>query len=472
MKDKAPIMYVSQPNEGTQTGLAKAGLEAILDALNPSGLLYIRKDLDDLGEAQRKGLLDDVYGPGDLDLRLANLYLVLPLLHKARSHDERGFLLRVFLPWLSLRMRLKVNRSRILDEFAKTGSFTPGTSDEHAHLVNIYRSIVADLIDPYLTLLVACYQFVEGSFTDIEAANFGLGERNKDEYLSSRIRNDDPQVRLLFGYSPLVRNAVSHSGSHGVTYQTGKILFRNIKRGANPTVEAVEWTGEALLDKITRLYECILSIDAAVAVFGLDINELLGNDWELLSQALHYATSPEEQAEMHRPVEARLDRIRTSDQISLEDKLKALLYVFQSNCARRKIPLKGIKYSSDPRSLRAEVPAISLDDTVDEQIRDRVAELSRYAILAEAAYGQMADIYVIAETHENGKEQVIAGFNRDLLHEYGAHRAGLLDLIHEATIRVNGNLVRMSVDFEELSRHERESLAETFPRRDRSLEHC
>jgi phage FluMu gp28-like protein len=132
------------------------------------------------------------------------------------------------------------------------------------------------------------------------------------------------------------------------------------------------------------------------------------------------------------------------------------------------MPLKSVKYSSERRVLRVEVPVVILDDTSDEQIRDRVAELSRYAILAEAAYGPMADIYVIAETQEDDKEQVIAGFTRDSLHEYGAHHAGLFDLMHEATIRVNGNLVSISVDFNELSRHERESLGETFPRRDRS----
>jgi hypothetical protein len=468
MKDRGLIMDVSQPNEEAQTDRAKAELEAVLNALVPSGLLYSRKHLDDLDGAQRKELFQDIYGPGDLDLRLANLYLVLPLLHKARSKDERQFLLQVFLPWIGMRRRLIVNRNRIQDEFAKTGSFKPGTPDEYAHLANIYRSIVADLIDPYLTLLVACYQFAEGIFTGLEAANFGQGERNKDEYLSSRIRSDDPQNRLLSGYSPLVRNAISHSGSHGVTYQTGKVLFRNIKRGTTPTVEAVEWTEDELLNNITRLYECILSIDAAVGVFGLDISELLGNDWQLLSQALHYATSREEQAEMHGPSEARMDGIRRSDETSREDKLKALLYVFQSNCARREMPLKGIKYSADRKVLRAEVPVASLDDTSDKQIRDRVAELSHCAILAEAVYGQMADIYVIAETQENGEEQVIAGFKRDLLHEYGAQRAGILDLLHEATIRVNGITVSMSVDFVELSRYERESLGETFPRRDRS----
>ena len=461
-------MDVSQPNEETQTDRAKAELEAVLNALMPSGLLYRRNDFDDLDDAQRKELFHDLYGPGDLDLRLSNLYLVLPLLHKARSKDERQFLLQVFLPWVGMRKRLGVHRNRIQDEFAKSGSFKPGTPDEYAHLVNIYLSIVSDLIDPYLTLLVACYQFVEGSFTDFEAANFGQGERNKDEYLSSRIRSDDPQNRLLSGYSPLVRNAVSHSGSHGVTYQTGKVLFRNIKRGATPTAEAVEWMEDELLNNITRLYECVLSIDAAVGVFGLDIAELLGNDWALLSQAIHYTTSPEEQAKMHAQIATRLERIRNNDEMGPEEKLKALFSVLEKNCSLRAMPLKSVKYSSERRVLRVEVPFVILDDTSDEQIRDRVAELSRYAILAEAAYGPMADIYVVAEIQEDDKEQVSAGFTRDSLHEYGAHRAGLLDLMHEATIRVNGTLVSISVDFNELSRHERESLSETFPRRDRS----
>lgn len=461
-------MDVSQPNSEFKNDRANSELGDLLDALIPTGLLYIRKDLDDLDEHQRKELLLDVYGPGDLNLRLSNLHFVLPVLHKARSTNERQFLLQVFLPWVGLRRRLRVNRNRCLDEFAKTSSFTPGTPDEYAHLVNVYRSIVADLIDPYLTLLVACYQFVEGGFTNIEDANFGLGERNKDEYLTSRIKGDDPQVRILSGYSPLVRNAVSHSGSHGVTYQTGKVLFRSIKRGSTPTVEAVEWTEDELLDNLTRLYECILSIDAAVGIFGLDISDLLENDWTLYSQALHYTTSPEEKAEMKSHSDAQLELIRSSGKIGVEEKLKALLYVLQINCTRRKMLMNGIKHSSERKVIRVEVPATDLDENDDVQVRDRVGMLSRYAILAESVFAQMADTYVVAESQEDGKEQVVLGFKRELLHEYGEQRAGLIDLIHEATIRINGNRVIISVDFEGLSKQERESFGETFPRRDRA----
>jgi len=55
-------MDVSQPNSKFQNDL-------LLDALMPIGLLFIRKGLDKLDEHQRKDLLLDMYGPGDLDLR-------------------------------------------------------------------------------------------------------------------------------------------------------------------------------------------------------------------------------------------------------------------------------------------------------------------------------------------------------------------------------------------------------------------
>ena len=461
-------METSNTNKTPDTNRTESELEAVLNALDPSGLLYKRTDLNDLNEAQRAGLLHDVYGPGDLELRLANLHLVLPLLQKSRSKDERKFLLKVFLPWVGMRKRLSVHRNRIADEFAQTASFTAGTYDEYAHLVNIYRSIVADLIDPYLTLPLACYQFVEGSFVDLEAANYGGSERNKDEYLRSRIRNDDPQIRLLSGYSPLVRNAISHSGTHGVTYGPGTILFRNVKRGPTPTVEAAEWTENELLDNITRVYECILSIDAAVGIFGLDITDVLANDWMLLSQALHYATSPEEQAKMHAPIETLLDQIRTNNEMSIDGRLEALLSVLQDACSLRGMQLKAMQYGSAQKVLRVDVPALSLDDSADQQIRNRVMELSRYAVLAETVYGGLADTYIIRETHADGKEQVITIFNRDLLVEYNDQSAGLIDLLHEAVISVKGMVVRLTVDFEEVGKQERTSLGETFPRKGRS----
>ena len=95
--------------------------------------------------------------------------------------------------------------------------FSEGSKSELIHLVQIYRLVVADVWDPYISLPFACYQFLENSFIDMVSANLGQGERNKAEYIERRLKALDPELRLLSGYDPIARNAVSHSGSHGVT---------------------------------------------------------------------------------------------------------------------------------------------------------------------------------------------------------------------------------------------------------------
>jgi hypothetical protein len=247
------------------------------------------------------------------------------------------------------------------------------------------------------------------------------------------------------------------------------ILFRNIKRGPTPTVEAEEWTEEQLLNNITRVYGCILSIDAAIGIFGLDIADVLANDWTLLSQTLHYTTSPEEQAEMHAPTETVLDRIRTDNEKSIDERLEVLFAVLQQACSLRGMPLKGMQYASAQKALRVDLPAIALGDSVDQQIRDRVMQLSRYAILAARVYGQLADTYIIRETHADSQKQVETTFKKDLLREYDLNTAGLIDLLHEAEISVNGQVVLLSVDFERVRKQEQTSLGEIFPRKDRVL---
>lgn len=114
----------------------------------------------------------------------------------------------------------------------------------------------------------------------------GPGERNKAEYLESRIKRVDPENRLLSGYDPIVRNVVTHAGSHGVVYSESAVLFRDIKRGVPAVVNTVEWSHDTLISKIVRLYECI-SIDAAVNVFGVDCGELLLKD----DEKQHYSVS-------------------------------------------------------------------------------------------------------------------------------------------------------------------------------------
>lgn len=187
-----------------------------LSLFDPKKLLFIRQRLE---EDDAKHMVRALCSPGFLALRNTNVSVILLLLHAARDVDQKRFMTELFLPWIAVQRSVKPSRDRVADEFIRIGDIAEGSQEELVHLAQIYRLIVADIWDPYVSLPFACYQFLEGAFTDMVAANLGQGERNKAEYIERRLKTIDPELRLLSGYDPVVRNAISHSGSHGVTYE-------------------------------------------------------------------------------------------------------------------------------------------------------------------------------------------------------------------------------------------------------------
>src|SRR5262249_8271026 len=150
------------------------------------------------------------------------------------------------------------------------------------------------LFDPYLSLIVACFQFKEGSFTTLEDADIGHGERTKYDYLLKQVNAIYAgKQTFLSGYDPRVRNAISHSGARGVTYLPDRVVFRNIKRATPPVVETVTWTFDELQLRVMQLLECIVSIEVAAEVFGLDCTPVIGADFETYTQFVLHAVPPE-----------------------------------------------------------------------------------------------------------------------------------------------------------------------------------
>jgi len=433
------------------------------ESLNPDSLLFVRKQLE---TQDVQGLSPSLYGPGDHDLRTANITLLLPLFHEARAKDSKIFLIKAFLPWVSLQRSTQVHRERILDEFVRSRDFEVASREELVHLVNIYRSLVADLLDPYLTLVVACFRFVEGSFVDIEDANFGQDERNKAEYLESRIKKIDPEGRLLGGYEPIVRNAVSHAGSHGVSYEPDGVLFRSIKRGRSPKVAAVKWSRDTLLTRITQLYECVLSIDAAVNVFGVDCGEFLLEE-DVKSQLIQLAFTSDQRSELRTRSEEMVERVRNDKTITPERRLNLLSEILFYNYARRQMPVLGIRANTAKRILLVEIPNRQEDLSNDTILGDAVMDCCRYTILANAVFGTSFDEYATAAVLESGRYRLTIILLGTLLKDYGEEKAGLLDLLHKAEVRVDGGKVVVAVDFERVEQLERENLGRTFPRRPR-----
>ena len=187
---------------------------ALHPLLDVNKLFFFIEAANDLDEESFDRLNALFALPGDLNARAENVHCLLCLMHECLVIDKKGYFINVFLPWTGLKKRVSSHKQRLLDEFARAAAICPNSDKEKAHFVNIYRNLVSDLFDPYITLVVASYQFRSGTFHSIIQSNFSLGERNKVEFIYARKEFS----KLLEGYDARVRNAISHSGSHGVTY--------------------------------------------------------------------------------------------------------------------------------------------------------------------------------------------------------------------------------------------------------------
>ena len=274
-------------------------------------LFFLRKDLSDFSEQDKEALLAKVNSLGLKDIRLDTVQMLLCVMHEAREIDQPRFLKTVFLPWHELRQKTRPHFERIGEELSRIGEFEPGSIKEAAHAANVYRNIVSDLFDPYLTLVVACFQFKDGKFTSLDDADLAQGERNKFQYLAARVKEIyKGQPNFLSGYDPLVRNAISHSGARGVTYGADRVVFKNIKRGTPVGVETVIWSFDELQSRVIQLLECIQSIEVASKIFGFDCAQVIGADFDTYCQFVLHAVPPERRAELRERHGRLVERIR------------------------------------------------------------------------------------------------------------------------------------------------------------------
>lgn len=434
--------------------------------LNPESLLLIRENLDDLKPEEQQSLLEKVYSPGDLQQRVANVHFVLVLMHDAYQKNKKVFLEDIFFPWVEIQNKTKKNKSRIFNELSRLDEFTQDSLDDVIHIANIYRNIVSDLLDPYLTLIVSCYQLIEGSFTDINNANLGQAERNKYEFIISRIKPKNNELHLLYGYNPLVRNAISHLGSHGLLYKNGVITFRNIQRGSTLKVQAVRWSTREFNQHNLSLLECILSIDIAIEIFGLDISDLVAQDSETMFKFILHVLSGDQRSEIRLHQYEIFNKLRNSNQISEEEKLNVLSKLLFYNCGIRDMEIKQISFNNSQKAIILGIPVDYIDVNNDEQLISRCAEIPRYAILARSIFSNMYDTFLVEENDEVSKDtRISAIFQGQLLDEYIDEKAGLVDLLHNSAFFLAGNRIGIGVNFDNLEQLELESIQDPFPRK-------
>jgi hypothetical protein len=439
-----------------------------LELLRPEKLLMAREDLADLDDELKTELHDRLCRTVFPVNWASRLQLILLLLHDAHRVDPARFVAQVFLPWVRLRRTLQPNLQRVGREMARIGEVTEGSVEETEHQIALYRLIVSDLFDPYITILVASCELIAGTFTDLDAANFKMGELNKVEFVEAHLRRRGDTVQLFRGYDSRVRNAISHAGSHGCVIEGRTVLFRNINRGPQPKVSPVRWSVDELGWNCVLVAELVSCLDAATELFGLDCVRPDIGDYSLLLQVVDAAFTPAQRTELRSKLNENLTPIWTDQALHDERRGEVLSEILAEQFRLRDMALCCIDLSMGSGTVLIAIPPKGAVD--DEQsLRGRLLEMTRYLIVARSVFGPCGERIAVVETDEKVEQsRLMATIPRPMLDAYAEEKAGLIDLLREGQFNLGHDRLYVVIDDKALAEFEDQSLGRRFPRKDRA----
>jgi hypothetical protein len=277
-----------------------------------------------------------------------------------------------------------------------------------------------------------------------------------------RIRRSGGPIDLLDGYDPIVRNALSHTGSDGVLYDPGSIVFRSIRRGSPPIVQARRWSHEELHDHVIALIELIMSVDAAVEIFGIDNVEAM-HEGEVHDRFAFHALDSEQRRALSASAGEELVRIRRTETIPLSERFELLGRILFQQCAQRNIACRALSFNEEQNICIVSVP-VKAPPVSDDEIREQVMLLIRYLILARSVFGDMFERFVVHGEAE-GTTVITVYLKAGQLDEYIVEKAGLIDFIGNAEIWFDGGPLTLTPDFATVAAAEDTMLGPRLPRR-------
>lgn len=392
-----------------------------------------------------------------------HLIAVLNLLHRGLEIDYVRFLEEIFFDFYVLRTNTSPNVQRIYNQLSEIKNYQEDSLEEQTHLVNLYRNIVSDAFDPYLTLIVATLQFIEGTFTTMQHANLSQAEFNKHEYAYARMK----PTSLFDGYNSIVRNAVSHIGSDGVIYEHGRIVLRSIKRGSPPVIKLEIWSNQVLRENILRLLDFIHAIESCIEIVGFDTSDIVKGSLNLFHQFLDKIATKQHRLQMHIDLESQVEQILRHESENNGTKLKALSSILSDEYKKRNMPLDGLAFDNRGKRVRIDVPATVVDANNDAEITQKILTLMRYGIVAAPLYKFYYENFVITETSSEKTDVMSIESSTKDLDDYGREEIGLYDLLHDSKTFLNGQKIDVIVDFNKLEQLDYVTLDRRFPRRKR-----
>jgi hypothetical protein len=245
---------------------------------------------------------------------------ILNLLHKGISVNEVAYIDNILFDYFILSKQTRPHKERIYEQLDNIENYAHDSTEEQTHLVNIYRNIVSDLFDSTINIIVATLQFTEGKFTSIQQANLTLGERNKYEYALSKLK----PTNLFDGYNPVIRNAISHSGTDGVIYEEGFVVFRSIKRGTTPSIEYKRLSNEELRQLILQLLDFIQAVEISVNILAIDIEKTIQAEEKLSVKFFDQILDKEHRLELQDNMLSEIKLIISNESVTKSDKLDLL----------------------------------------------------------------------------------------------------------------------------------------------------
>lgn len=391
---------------------------------------------------------------------ISNLEQILNIMHSAHSIDSQKYILDIFFEFQASKHKVKPHQDRIYGEMARLDEFKPDSKEEAIFLVNIYRCLISDLFDPYITLIYASAQYVDGKFDSYIVSNLGQGERNKVEFCTSKLNNTS-----LFGsYNPIVRNAISHIGTDGVSYEKNKVIFKNIKRGNPPRVESVVWTNIQIQEHIIELIRLTQLIDYTVDIFNLDISDQIKSDERIRHKYLDEVLTHSERKDLQQPFDIKIETIISSEKITLKEKITGLTSLFFIQCRERNLDVNNAGFHEESQTIIMEVKGLNVDINSQQDMTNSIMMAIRCGIAAEPCFKSLIKNYVVLGDGKK-ESQFRLEAPASIFNDYNNEKAGLFDLANEIKASSGDMILNVNIDFDKIEEIEMASLGRKFPRR-------
>ena len=390
---------------------------------------------------------------------------LLQLFHSCYNMDRTMFLTEIFYENQRVLRNTYDHRDLILEDIDRLlkDSSKPKDKRWQIRVINVYRSIVAELYDPALAIIVACLKMREGSFTSFTNANLSMSESQKWDFAKSKLQ----KPAIFAGYQPLIRNAVSHAGTHSIVYEEERVVFRKIQRSEKPKiVKAVKMPNAELWDKLRSMLDFIVAMNAAIEIFALDTSDDIFSD-ETITSAFMRILQPTALYERWKTQEeAKYGAIWESAEYTDQEKLDYFLKKFV-DAGAGKLKEGSVILNNKNGIFIIRVPAITKNKTTEDELMEQLEALIMICVLAQPFFYHRYTSFLVEEVPKEGGDAYQVWLQGNDIRDFLVRKASIEDLFHDGKIYRNRQDANVWVDFSALEERELKSFAPVVARKKR-----